>query len=182
MGFNIENHALMAERGFYSFSIPSNTPPISHSATPPSQPILHPHDVVVTDRPTLQPVPSSQRAIPKSCRETTTENVNYANEFLSRELAQIIEEWQRRELAWNPRIMDIEKDEAMEIRDYLCKAISKYAVSEAPPLLLSFSRTLDQFLAGQKAWIMTKQTKLALQSQLRRLGSLGSLSNCLANW
>ncbi|VDB89181.1 Bgt-60046 [Blumeria graminis f. sp. tritici] len=199
MDFTIENHAPMTERGSCSFSITSNTPPISLSVTPPSQPILPQHNVLVTDRPTLQPVPPSKRANPKSCHEATAENVNDANEFLPRELAQIIEERQRRELAWHARIMmctcaissiesalsgfmkDIEKDEATAIRDYLCKAISKYSASEAAPLLLPFPRSLDQFLTGQKARIKIKRIKLALQCQIQQLDPLRNLSNCLAS-
>ncbi|VCU39327.1 Bgt-3395-3 [Blumeria graminis f. sp. tritici] len=91
MDSTIENHAPMTERGSCSFIIPSNTPPISLSATPPSQPILPQHDVVVTERPTLQPVPPYKHANPKSCHKTTAENVNDASKFLPRELAQIIE-------------------------------------------------------------------------------------------
>ncbi|VDB83694.1 Bgt-20130 [Blumeria graminis f. sp. tritici] len=91
MDFTDENHAPTTETDSSSFSIPSKTPLISHSATPSSQPILPQYDVVVTDRLTLQPVPPSKRAIPKSCHEAT-ENVNVANEFLPRKLAQIIEE------------------------------------------------------------------------------------------
>ncbi|EPQ66221.1 Bgt-3395 [Blumeria graminis f. sp. tritici] len=199
MDFTIENHAPITERGSCSFSIPSNTPPIFLSATPPSQPILPQHDVVVTDRPTLQPVPPSKHENPKSCHDTTAENVNDANEFLPRKLAQIIEERQRRELAWHACIMmctcaissiesalsgfmkDIEKDEATATRDYLCKAISKYAASEAAPLLLPFPRSVDQFLTGHKARIKIKRIRLALQRQLQQLDPLRNFPNCLAS-
>ncbi|CCU77312.1 EKA-like protein [Blumeria hordei DH14] len=199
MDFSIENHAPLTEEGFCSISIPSNTPPFPIFATPPSKPILPQQDVVVTDRLTLQPVSPSKRSIPESYHEITTGIEIDANEFLPKDLAQIIEERKPCELVWYARIMMctcaissiesalsgfmtvIEKDEATAIREYLYKAISKYTASEAPPLLLLSARTLDQIITRKKARIRIKQTKSVLQCQLQLLGPLKNLSNCLAN-
>lgn len=65
--------------------------PVTHP--PPSQPRPPQHDMELSDRSLLQPIPPSKRAMPRSCQKaSTTRIVNNANEFLHKELAQIIEE------------------------------------------------------------------------------------------
>ncbi|KHJ33839.1 putative eka-like protein [Erysiphe necator] len=135
-------------------STPSTAPP-----PPPSNSI--PTTKTTDGRPILRPVAPSKHPIPEKPPSNSSKNSDIANAFLPQVLTEIIATRQRRERAWQARLMicttvissidntlaiftkDEEKEEIVVFKAYLNLAIANFAatdLSPPPPLVTLHSR------------------------------------------